>query len=636
MRFIDCCKKGDLDQAQSLYNSDINIREAFLVSCKFGYIVLAKWLYSLGKKVNIRDAFITSCEYGQLNVAIWLHSQGRKLDFTDALAVSCYTGKIEIAKWLTTLGVRKISVAFEMSCLGGHFEIAKWLYTLGEKININKAFCNSCSQGHVEIAQWLFRPEVNIISAFSECCINGHKNVAVWLHNLKSTHQLNIKNQLNIKKAFVDSCSGGHMDVAIWLNSLDDFSQKIKDQAFINSCINGHIELSKWLCTLCQFSPEIKNDAIRSSCKKLPISKWLYDTGTYSIEITSFMFQTYCAAGEIDLARSLYSKEVDVGRAFVLACKNKRTEIAKWLWEFCNNETIDCAFAASCGARDNIDLSQWLLSLGAKINNMAIYNACFCGDINTVNWLYKLGLRPEQIDNIFIVCCSKGNLNVIKWLHKLYSGIVSDFVTQGFKQSSDMLVAKWILKKYHTCINLNKFFSTCCATGKYKLANLLLKYGADIKYNNCAAFTNCCKYNEFKMVKWLYRLNQPDMLNHNVLTTSFKICCECRHHKIAKWLLGLNPKIIQDSISSLGEPPNYRKIGIIGQNAKLYECIRMKRPFPVIEDVDDCIIYCLADNNMIEELKTLSQQFQFITFNIEHNKVINLVINRFNPKRALF
>lgn len=95
--FINACEKGNMEICNYLINkfNDIDIHtrneHAFQLSCKNGYLEVAKWLIDLGMQKNFTPidihadddlAFQWSCERNHLEVAKWLFCFGLKVKFT--------------------------------------------------------------------------------------------------------------------------------------------------------------------------------------------------------------------------------------------------------------------------------------------------------------------------------------------------------------------------------------------------------------------------------------------------------------------------------------------------------------------------------------------------------------------------
>lgn len=189
----------------------------FVTACRMGFLEYATYLASKNNKyVDIYHAFNMSCKNGYLNVAKWLilldnSNRYRKINIEHAFRISCQYRQFKIAKWLILLGesdgYNKINIHFDGDCIfrniceNNHIVMAKWLIKLGEysdygKINIHMyndhVFRNCCSTGQLELAQWLVNlgessgyGKINVHAlndyALKSSCWHGHEEIAQWL-----------------------------------------------------------------------------------------------------------------------------------------------------------------------------------------------------------------------------------------------------------------------------------------------------------------------------------------------------------------------------------------------------------------------------------------------------------------------
>ena len=119
------------------------IDEAFIFSCRYGHLELAKWFLTIKPTIDISArneyVFIRTCRNGHLDVAKWLLAIKPTINISAedeyAFRTSCANGRLEICKWLLSVKPTiNISVdnesAFIWSCCNGHLELAKWLYSI--------------------------------------------------------------------------------------------------------------------------------------------------------------------------------------------------------------------------------------------------------------------------------------------------------------------------------------------------------------------------------------------------------------------------------------------------------------------------------------------------------------------------
>lgn len=134
---------------------------------------------------NNEEMFGLSCAYGNLNVAEWLFqlSQNKEIGLINIHAenegvfyVACQNGHLEIAKWLWKLShdknIGSINIhnyneyPFTASCKRGHLEVAKWLWKLSQDENVgiinihtddDRVFIESFYSDRVEVLKWLWK-----------------------------------------------------------------------------------------------------------------------------------------------------------------------------------------------------------------------------------------------------------------------------------------------------------------------------------------------------------------------------------------------------------------------------------------------------------------------------------------------
>lgn len=178
--FIKVCKSGDIDKAKELikYNVDIHMDDdlPFRYACKYGHLILAKWLVSLGG-VNIHakkdNAFIRASQNGHLDIVKWLYNYSKNYDAEN---------KSDDAMMFELLGF-----FFESMNKKGNARIFdKHPF---EYVAKNIAFMFACKSGHLDVAKYLYSTnnidiylldESSIVKAFE----NGHYDVAMWLYSL--------------------------------------------------------------------------------------------------------------------------------------------------------------------------------------------------------------------------------------------------------------------------------------------------------------------------------------------------------------------------------------------------------------------------------------------------------------------
>ena len=168
--------------------------------------------------------------------------------------LSCRFGDLETAKWLWSLGVNRDQTlvdlhaldefAFRYSCMNGHLETAKWLWSLGIGVGVGV----DVSSGQTQIDLHSYYDE-----AFRLSCTRGHIATAKWLWNLGlSEDQTPIDLHALDDYAFIHSCANGHIETAKWLWTFKDFSNEhnlsLNTSQELCPICGEHRELLQFLC----------------------------------------------------------------------------------------------------------------------------------------------------------------------------------------------------------------------------------------------------------------------------------------------------------------------------------------------------------------------------------------------------
>lgn len=183
--FEKCCQKGFLNISKLLKNvfhiRDTDLNEALILSCEYGYLELAKWLYSLYNTYKQND------------------------HINKAFELSCLNGHIGIAKWLledNEISLNTINDIFNKSCYNDNFRIAIWLHSLKPVKCENYTFIKCCKYGLLNMIQWILSKyqidQDHINQAFIQCCYEKQLKTAEWLYSI-----YNINIDLFLKKGFM-------------------------------------------------------------------------------------------------------------------------------------------------------------------------------------------------------------------------------------------------------------------------------------------------------------------------------------------------------------------------------------------------------------------------------------------------
>ena len=236
--FLDLCKKGNLEEIKKFYfnSPTINIfifadsYYAFLISCEYGHLDVAKWLLKVKPDINI--SVNNEC----------------------AFRYACVNGHLEVAKWLLKIKPDiNISAnnefAFIHSCEYGHLEIAKWLLEVKPDINISAkndlVFQIVCQEGYLDVAKWLLevKPDINIYNIIEDYC---NDEIKKWLKSLK-----NCNNNNNYFKETIEIDNEQDCSCSICITDKIANCQTNCGHNFCKSCIEKWME-NKNSCPMCR------------------------------------------------------------------------------------------------------------------------------------------------------------------------------------------------------------------------------------------------------------------------------------------------------------------------------------------------------------------------------------------------
>lgn len=238
---------------------------------------------------------------------------------------------------------------------------------------------------------------------------------------------------------------------------------------------------------------------------------------------------------------------------------------------------------------------------------MSFIDICREGNLEEAIKLHSSDDIKSQLDWAFVVCCQNGHFDMAEWLYSLGVDI-------HYKMD-------WA-------------FITCCKNGELEIAKWLHGLGSNIRAQNDYALRWSCETGELDIAKWLVNLG-ADI--HSEDDDAFIESCSHNNFDVARWLLELDHMIISRCIRSVGFFEGYfgyEQLGISEQSAILFECIRTKKEFPEINEIEDIVLHSLKHYNMIDHLTKLSIQFPYINFEVANGKITEFNINRVQIKSA--
>lgn len=150
--------------------------------------------------MSLINQFHKLCICGHLEMAqqLFLNNTnkliGIEIKINDIFAVTCYYGQLEVAQWLYSI-IPSINVSvddefpFRSACEHGHLKVAQWLHSIKPTLNVSTekeyAFRRACRNGHLDIAQWLL--EIQPTIKVSDNYVHHYFGLKVrqWLYYIK-------------------------------------------------------------------------------------------------------------------------------------------------------------------------------------------------------------------------------------------------------------------------------------------------------------------------------------------------------------------------------------------------------------------------------------------------------------------
>lgn len=103
------------------------------------------------------------------------------------------------------------------------------------------------------------------------------------------------------------------------------------------------------------------------------------------------------------------------------------------------------------------------------------------------------------------------------------------------------------------------------------------------------------------------------------------------HHKISKWMYQLDPKLVAKHLRYM-EKYEIKPIIDSKLTVKLLMKIRDKKRLPIVDEIEDVVIYALLKYNRIADLQKLN--IPYVSFDVIDGKIANGTIKRLKSKSA--
>lgn len=289
---------------------------------------------------------------------------------------------------------------------------------------------------------------------------------------------------------------------------------------------------------------------------------------------------------------------------------------------------LNRAFINFCKIGD-LQSANRLHLLGADIhfrNEEAFVWACQYGHTDVVNHLYDLGvdINAGKSDG-FMNACANNHLLLAKWLRSVNGNILSDYnkIFYNVCANGHVETAEWLCEIYSD-IDLSTGFMRACNNGKIELAKMIYSMDRNISYDHKKVFANVCGKGHIEIAKWLYSVNvNVDTINAFVLSYSNG------QVDVLKWICEIDKSVVANYMISdvrIWYKDLYDKIFSNQNTVNIIQLLEEDKDIPIIEDIDDIVLYILFKKNRINDLKKIN--LPYVSYDIENDHITNFVIKK--------
>lgn len=253
----------------------------------------------------------------------------------------------------------------------------------------------------------------------------------------------------------------------------------------------------------------------------------------------------------------------------ILACSAScgHIDIIRFLLDNYNNKfdinELNNALTLS-SYNDNVDIVKLLLEYGADVhteNEYSLRNASSCGNTRIVKLLLEYGANVHAVYNKSIIDATINNHKEVVLLLLKYGADIheSDYAHSAFENAAytgniDILQI-FIDHEYNNNnnnfnYNLNNILKFACYQGYIDCVKLLLKYGADISFDNYIGLMWTIDSLTDKKYKWIPKRNQIDVIKLFII----KLIDDNDYYKdaddIIKYTLNKIPNLFEEEIKN--------------------------------------------------------------------------------------
>jgi len=230
-------------------------------------------------------------------------------------------------------------------------------------------------------------------------------------------------------------------------------------------------------------------------------------------------FVSSCKTGDFSALANIFTKNLlNVDTAFCYACSHGHLDVAKWIFQFCQND---------CKSSDKISTDKVSpdINISSLSKFMAFEKACKHGHLDVVKWIVStFHFTDDDITNndIQSVClvCAYGHLKVLKWISNTFN-----------------------IKSVNANSFNNKIFLAACGNGHLELAQWLLPRiilrMPEVKIDHMTVFVASVCNDHVKVSEWLidtFQIQSFDNVIDNI-TDNISLQFEYGQFNKAKWFL---------------------------------------------------------------------------------------------------
>ena len=431
----------------------------------------------------------------------------------------CITGNFEMAHYLYEETFVSIDLhiddefPLQACCRGGYFDFAKWLYDQAPSVfNIHAkneyALKWAVIGNHIDIAKWLYSLDPtgfdlnSILNDVKKLTVGMTNQTIGWLIDLfvdefieDPTNDTNLSSNIDSK---INRIVDNH-DSVVFENALKGFEY----------CINNdHESAIKLLIKYQKTFDHVTANNLFDKCIEIEKYELANIFAEYiSDEYWNTSIKKALFANKVNAYQKIY--ELDVDRHIDLE------KLTFYVWyNYCNIVEYACG-------KNYHEILYWIHNIKPEMITAKIFMSMLTGNTSVCvdSTKHLLEINPDLI-------------KTVEYKHISYKLRICDFETVSLLLSKSNIICEnsfdefrkdivYVAKKMTTdkgdiLLNiverfrgddkkiLDELLPIYCQIGNIDQIKKLIVSGADPRFNNNAAFENCCLYNRLDIAKWLY------------------------------------------------------------------------------------------------------------------------------------